>query len=104
MYHGIIQDSQWTLPGSYLRQRIQQYQLDKVINLGRIWRLRYDGVPAVPATPAQPNSGADAGQSGDSGHRAELRAAADVRGDAGATGARISVIRTAGGATRRSGC
>jgi glucose/arabinose dehydrogenase len=61
MYHGIIQDSQWTLPGSYLRQRIEQYKLDKVTNLGRIWRLRYDGVPAVPATPAQPNAGATPG-------------------------------------------
>ncbi|MEO8482465.1 MAG: c-type cytochrome [Acidobacteriota bacterium] len=56
MYHGIIQDSQWTLPGSYLRHRIEQYQLDKVIGRGRIWRLRYDGVPAVPSTPAQPNA------------------------------------------------
>jgi len=61
MYHGIIQDSQWTLPGSYLRRRIEQYQLDKVINHGRIWRLRYDGLPAVPATPAQPNAGATPG-------------------------------------------
>ncbi len=61
MYHGIIQDSQWTLPGSYLRNRIAQYQLDKVNSRGRIWRLRYDGVPAVPATPAQPNSGATPG-------------------------------------------
>ena len=61
MYHGIIQDSQWTLPGSYLRHRIAQYQLDKVIDRGRIWRLRYDGVPAVPATPAQPNSNATPG-------------------------------------------
>jgi mono/diheme cytochrome c family protein len=56
MYHGIIQDSQWTLPGSYLRRKIEQYQLDKVVNLGRIWRLRYDGLPAVPPTPAQPNA------------------------------------------------
>jgi mono/diheme cytochrome c family protein len=61
MYHGIIQDSQWTLPGSYLRRRIEQYQLDKVIDRGRIWRLRYDGVPAVPPTPAQPNAGATPG-------------------------------------------
>jgi mono/diheme cytochrome c family protein len=56
MYHGIIQDSQWTLPGSYLRRKIQQYQLDKVGSHGRIWRLRYDGLPAVPPTPAQPNA------------------------------------------------
>lgn len=49
MYHGIIQESTWTKPGSYLRARIEQYQLDKVINRGRIWRLRYDGVAAVNA-------------------------------------------------------
>ena len=36
MYHGIIQDSQWTLPGSYLRQRIEQYKLDTVTNHGRM--------------------------------------------------------------------
>jgi mono/diheme cytochrome c family protein/glucose/arabinose dehydrogenase len=61
MYHGIIQDSQWTLPGSYLRHRIEQYQLDKIINRGRIWRLRFDGIPEVPPTPAQPNAGATPG-------------------------------------------
>jgi len=61
MYHGIIQDSQWTLPGSYLRHRIEQHQLDKIVNRGRVWRLRFDGIPAVPATPAQPNAGATPG-------------------------------------------
>ncbi len=61
MYHGIIQDSQWTLPGSYLRRKIQQYQLDAVVGHGRIWRLRYDGLPAVPPTPAQPNANATPG-------------------------------------------
>ena len=54
MYHGIIQESNWTRPGSYLRHKIDQYQLDKIINHGRIWRLRFDGVPGVPATPAGP--------------------------------------------------
>src|SRR5262245_25892319 len=54
MYHGIIQESNWTRPGSYLRRKIEQYQLDKVIAHGRIWRLRFDGVPEVPATPAGP--------------------------------------------------
>jgi mono/diheme cytochrome c family protein len=54
MYHGIIQESNWTRPGSYLRRKIEQYQLDKVISHGRIWRLRFDGVPGVPATPAGP--------------------------------------------------
>ena len=37
-------------PGSYLRAKIEQYQLDKVMNRGRIWRLRYDGRAAVQAT------------------------------------------------------
>jgi mono/diheme cytochrome c family protein len=50
MYHGIIQEFQWSEPGSYLRAKIEQYQLDKVVSLGRIWRLRYDGRAAVPAT------------------------------------------------------
>ncbi len=50
MYHGIIQERQWSGPGSYLRAKIEQYQLDKVVNHGRIWRLRYDGRAAVPAT------------------------------------------------------
>jgi len=43
MYHGIIQEAQWSGPGTYLRARIQQYDLDKVIHKGRIWRLVYDG-------------------------------------------------------------
>jgi mono/diheme cytochrome c family protein/glucose/arabinose dehydrogenase len=54
MYHGIIQESNWTRPGSYLRRKIEQYQLDKIISHGRIWRLRFDGLPGVPATPAGP--------------------------------------------------
>jgi mono/diheme cytochrome c family protein len=54
MYHGIIQEAQWTGPGSYLRMKIFQYQLDKIVNRGRIWRLRFDGIPEVPATPAGP--------------------------------------------------
>ena len=54
MYHGIIQESNWTRPGSYLRRKIEQYRMDKIIAHGRIWRLRFDGVPGVPATPAGP--------------------------------------------------
>src|SRR6185369_14964701 len=50
MYHGIIQELQWSGPGSYLRAKIEQYQLDKVAQHGRIWRLRYDGRPAVEKT------------------------------------------------------
>ncbi|MBP6795115.1 MAG: c-type cytochrome, partial [Saprospiraceae bacterium] len=41
MYHGIIQEGKWTPVGSYLRAKIEQYQLDKVIGLGRIWRLTH---------------------------------------------------------------
>jgi glucose/arabinose dehydrogenase len=44
MYRGIIQESQWSGPGTYLRQRIDQYALDKVVKRGRIWRLTYDGM------------------------------------------------------------
>ena len=42
MYHGIIQEGQWTQRGSYLRVKIEQYQLDKVVGLGRIWRVTHD--------------------------------------------------------------
>lgn len=44
MYRGIIQEAQWSGPGTYLRQRIDQYQLDKVVRHGRIWRLTYEGM------------------------------------------------------------
>lgn len=42
MYHGIIQEGEWTPVGSYLRAKIEQYQMDKVISLGRIWRLTHE--------------------------------------------------------------
>ena len=60
MYHGIIQESQWTPARSYLRQKIQQYQLDRVVDRGRIWRLRFDGTSPVPALPGGPGSGSPA--------------------------------------------
>jgi mono/diheme cytochrome c family protein len=41
MYHGIIQEGEWAPVGSYLRAKIEQYQLDKVVGLGRIWRLSH---------------------------------------------------------------
>ena len=50
MYHGIIQEREWSGPGEYLRAKIEQYQLDKVVGHGRIWRLRYDGRAAVSAS------------------------------------------------------
>ena len=45
MYTGIIQDAQFVGPGSYLRRKIDQYELDKQHNWGRIWRVTYDGRP-----------------------------------------------------------
>ena len=44
MYRGIIQEAAWTGRGTYLRRKIQQYQLDKVVRHGRIWRLSYEGI------------------------------------------------------------
>ncbi len=44
MYHGIIQEGQWAQKGTYLRTKIEQYQLDKVIGLGRIWRVSHEGM------------------------------------------------------------
>ena len=41
MYHGIIQEGNWAQEGTYLRAKIKQYQLDKVIQLGRIWRITH---------------------------------------------------------------
>jgi mono/diheme cytochrome c family protein len=54
MYRGIIQEGEWTRAGSYLRHKIFQYQLDKIVHLGRIWRLRFDGSPEFPAIPVGP--------------------------------------------------
>ncbi len=45
MYRGVIEELQWNQPGSYIRGRIQELQLDKVIRHGRIWRVSYDGMP-----------------------------------------------------------
>ncbi|UZD23427.1 DUF7133 domain-containing protein [Algoriphagus halophytocola] len=44
MYRGIIQQGNWTQDGSYLRAKIQQYQMDDIIGNGRIWRLTYEGM------------------------------------------------------------
>jgi mono/diheme cytochrome c family protein/glucose/arabinose dehydrogenase len=54
MYHGIIQEAQWVPRGSYLRAKVEQYQLDKITQYGRIWRLRFDGIPAGPDTMNNP--------------------------------------------------
>ncbi|MEP6592894.1 MAG: c-type cytochrome, partial [Acidobacteriota bacterium] len=45
MYTGIIQDAQFVGPNSYLRRKVDQYQLDKQHNWGRVWRITHDSRP-----------------------------------------------------------
>jgi hypothetical protein len=44
MYRGMIEGAEWAKQGTYLREKIKQYQLDKIANHGRVWRLTYDGI------------------------------------------------------------
>jgi len=44
MYRGMIEGAEWARQGTYLRAKINQYQLDKVVGHGRIWRLTFDGI------------------------------------------------------------
>jgi mono/diheme cytochrome c family protein len=44
MYRGMIEGAEWAKEGTYLRRKIEQYQLDKIVHHGRIWRLTYDGI------------------------------------------------------------
>jgi mono/diheme cytochrome c family protein len=44
MYRGIIEGAEWAKEGTYLREKIKQYQLDKAMKRGRVWRLSYDGM------------------------------------------------------------
>ncbi|NQZ60285.1 MAG: hypothetical protein HRT88_22780, partial [Lentisphaeraceae bacterium] len=41
MYRGIIQESNWTGEGSYLRKVIKRYKLDENFGRGRVWRVRH---------------------------------------------------------------
>jgi mono/diheme cytochrome c family protein/glucose/arabinose dehydrogenase len=45
MYRGVIEGAEWAKEGTYLRAKIRQYQLDKVVGHGRVWRLSFDGIP-----------------------------------------------------------
>src|SRR5687768_4881870 len=45
MYRGIIEGAPWAKEGTYLRQKIAQYQLDRIHGYGRIWRLTHEGMP-----------------------------------------------------------
>jgi mono/diheme cytochrome c family protein/glucose/arabinose dehydrogenase len=44
MYRGVIQESNWTKEGSYLRPKILEKGLEKNVGRGRIYRLVYDGI------------------------------------------------------------
>lgn len=48
MNRGIIQESQWTPKGSWIRPQIERLGLDKHIQHGRIWRLVQDGAKPAP--------------------------------------------------------
>lgn len=51
MYHGIIQEGNWTGPKSYLRPQIQRLGLDKNINRGRIYRVVHESIPVNKTRP-----------------------------------------------------
>ena len=42
MYRGIIQEGNWVRPGSYLREVVEAYGLDKNIGRGRIYRIVHE--------------------------------------------------------------
>ena len=48
MYRGIIQQGNWTQPGSFLRKKIDSLGLDKNIGRGRIYRVVHDGYKQGP--------------------------------------------------------
>lgn len=48
MYHGIIQQGNWTKPGSFLRNKIDSLGLENNIGRGRIYRVVYDGIKRGP--------------------------------------------------------
>ena len=50
-YRGIIQEGNWTRPGSYLRAKIDQYKLAANIRKGRIWRVTTTGWRATRTQP-----------------------------------------------------
>ena len=72
-------------PGSYLRRKVQQYQLDAIVDYGRVWRLRYDGTEAIEATAASGSAPQGAAVPATPALALD-RAPAHARGDARATG------------------
>ena len=45
MYRGVIEGAPWAKEGTYLRKKINQYALDKILGKGRIWRLTHESLP-----------------------------------------------------------
>ena len=48
MYRGIVQESNWTKKGTYLRGKIEEYNLQHETGRGRIYRLTHDGFKPGP--------------------------------------------------------
>ncbi len=48
MYRGIIQESTWAQPGSFIYDQIKNNKLDENTSRGRIYRLVYDGIKRSP--------------------------------------------------------
>ena len=44
MYRGVVEWAPGARVGTYLRQKIDQYQMDTVLTKGRVWRVTYDGI------------------------------------------------------------
>lgn len=44
MYRGVMEGAPWAKEGTYLRRKIDQYQLHKLFARGRVWRLTYEGI------------------------------------------------------------
>ena len=44
MYRGVIEGAPWAKEGTYLWEKIKQYQLNKVLGYGRVWRLTHESM------------------------------------------------------------
>lgn len=57
MYHGIIQESEWTTPDSYLGKVIAEKEIYKNKGMGRIYRIIHDGYEPDTVRPDMLNEG-----------------------------------------------
>ena len=98
MYRGIIQESQWSGPGTYLRSRIEQYALDKVVRHGP--HLAADLRQAWPRAPTAAHARRDLGPARRAPRPSERLVA---RHGAAAARAQAGQVRRAGAARRWRG-